>query len=419
MQRNFKAVGISYKNTPLEVRESVAFDEPQTRRFLVQLREILGVEEALVLSTCNRTEIYYFAANDLSAQISSMVDVFHGSQFRAADYFVSFDHETAIRQLFEVGLGLDSMVLGDIQITNQVKKAYQWSADENLAGPFLHRLLHTIFYTNKRVVQETFFKDGNASVASAAVSLAEKFMMNYTSPKVVIVGLGEIGENVAENLKETEADITLINRTMSKAAVLAENLGYSVRPFEQLHEAVKSAHVIISAVQVAEPIIYSDMLSNKGEPKLLIDLAVPRSIAEGVDAVPGVLLYNIDQLQEKASEALERRKLAITDVNAIVSQSISEFGNWSQEMEVSPTIKKLKQALDDIRKQEMARYLDKLDDEQARLLDQATRNMIQKVIKLPVLQLKAACKRGEAESLVGVLNDLFNLEKDETKPSDQ
>ncbi len=420
MQRHFKAVGISYKNTPLEVRESVAFDEPQTRRFLLQLKEMLGVDEALVLSTCNRTEIYYFASENLNKEISGLVDVFHGISTTApsAGYFKPFTHREAVRHLFEVALGLQSMVLGDIQITNQVKKAYQWAADENMAGPFLHRLLHTIFYTNKRVVQETAFHDGTASVASAAASVAEKFMVNYTAPKVAIVGMGEIGQNVAENLKGVNAEITLLNRTFSTAEAKAAELDYLARPFEELDEVLKDAHVIISAVQAPSPIIHAAHLSENSHPKLLIDLSVPRSISEDVETVSGVLLYNVDQLQERASEALEKRKSAVALVSAIVTESIAEFDNWSQEMEVSPTIKKFKQALEDIRKQELARYTDKVDEAQAKLLDKATKNMIQKVIKLPVLQLKAACKRGEADSMVGLLNDLFNLEKEETKDSE-
>lgn len=412
MQKYFKAVGISYNNTPIEVREAVAFDESQAKRFLMRLKEVLDIEEALVLSTCNRTEIYYYAEQDLNAQITSLIDVFHGrTDNPSAGYFKYFNHEEAIHQLFSVSLGLISMVLGDIQIINQVKKSYQWSADENMAGPFLHRLLHTIFFTNKRVVQETPFKDGNASVASSAVGVAENFMKNYTLPRVLIVGLGEIGQNVAENLKDVNAEVTLINRTRDVAENMAAELNFQTAYFGELADYVQKSHVVISAVRADEPLITAEMLGDKLQPKLMIDLSVPRSIEEQIENIPGVLLYNIDQLNQKAEEAIARRKEAISEVNEILEESIAEFENWSQEMEVSPTIKKLKQALDDIRKQELARYIDKLDAKEAKLFDQATKNIIQKVIKLPVLQLKAACKRGEAETLVDVLNDLFNLEK--------
>ncbi|MBR07069.1 MAG: glutamyl-tRNA reductase [Rickettsiales bacterium] len=417
MYSNFRAIGISYKNTPLEVREAVAFDENQTKKFLVQIKEVLGVEEALLLSTCNRTEIYFVAPEDVSSQLAAFVDVFHGltTNNPSAPHFVKMSQTKATRHLFNVSLGLESMVLGDIQITNQVKKAYQWSADEQMAGPFLHRLLHTIFYTNKRMVQETSFRDGNASVASAAVNVVEKFTQTFTHPKIAVVGLGEIGENVVENLKGIDAEITLVNRTQEKAENLAAEFGFNVDSLDNLKEIVRGSHIIISAVQAAEPIITGDLLAGNHHPKMLIDLSVPRSIDEKVESVSGVLLYNVDQLQERASKALEERKSVIPEVSRIVDESLVEFSNWSQEMEVSPTIKKLKQALEDIRQQEMARYVGKLSDKEAKILEKATKGMIQKVIKLPVLQLKAACKRGEAETLVGVLNDLFNLEEEKSQ----
>ena len=419
MHSNFRAIGISYKNTPLHVREAVAFDESQTKQFLVQVKEVLGVEEALVLSTCNRTEIYYSAPEDVSYRLASFVDIFHGLSGgeSSTQYFQQLDYDQAVKQLFGVALGLESMVLGDIQITNQVKKAYQWSADEQMAGPFLHRLLHTIFYTNKRMVQETSFRDGNASVASAAVNVVEQFTKTFTKPKIAVVGLGEIGENVVENLKGLDATVTLINRTKQKAVDLAENFGFEVSELALLNQVLSESHVVISAVQTPEPIITKALLKDNEHPKMLVDLSVPRSIEEDVESVSGIILYNVDQLQEKASKALKQREMVIPQVEAIIEESISEFNNWSQEMEVSPTIKKLKQALEDIRKQEMARYVGKLSDKESQVLDKATKSMIQKVIKLPVLQLKAACKRGEAETLVGVLNDLFNLEEEKSASS--
>lgn len=419
MHRQFKAVGISYRNTPLEVREAVTFDEKQAKQFMLQLKDVLGIEEAMILSTCNRTEVYYSSPEDLSNKIASLIDVFHGLVDQpAAGYFEEMAYDEAVSHLFEVSLGVDSQVLGDIQITNQVKKAYQWSADEDMAGPFLHRLLHTIFFTNKRTVQETAFRDGTASVASAAVDIAGQFMHNYTAPQVAVIGLGEIGSNVAENLKGSGADVCLVNRTFETAQSKAEEFGHRAVAYERLQEVVQSAHVVISAVQAPEPVITTDLLAGNQHPKMLIDLSVPRSIEEAVEEINGVLLYNVDHLQERASQALKRRHEAVGQVQAIIAESIAEFNNWSQEMEVSPTIKRFKQALEDIRKEELARYVGKMDDKQAKLLEKATKNMMQKVIKLPVLQLKAACKRGEAETLVGVLNDLFNLEQEETKSAE-
>ncbi len=415
---HFKSIGISFKNTPLEIREAVSLNEDSTKSLMRRLSEVLGIDELLVLSTCNRTEVYYASREDLNDQILALLGAFKGLETKSIKhYFVAYQDEHAINHLFEVALGLDSRVLGDIQISNQVKKAYQWSADEGMAGPFIHRLMHTIFFSNKRVVQETEFRDGTASIASVAVDLTRHFTKNFTQPKIALIGLGEIGEDVAGNLKDFEGEITLVNRTEEKAIEIAEELGFLSRPYSELAAVVASSDVIISAVNSPEPIITSKIFGNAPNHKMIIDLSVPRSVSPEVDGVNGVLLYNIDQLDERTKEALSKRQGAVGRVRFIINESLSEFKEWSQEMEVSPTIQKLKNALEEIRLQELARYVGKVDDKHSKLLDKATKNMIQKVIKLPVLQLKAACKRGEAETLVGVLNDLFNLEKDhqETK----
>ncbi|XOV93227.1 MAG: glutamyl-tRNA reductase [Bacteroidota bacterium] len=411
---HFKSLGISFKNTPLEVREAITLNEEETKSLLRRINEVLGLDEVLILSTCNRTEIYYTSKELQTDSLISLLSSFKGIESGTINsYFNTYSESEAINHLFEVSLGLDSRVLGDIQISNQVKKAYQWSADEGLAGPFLHRLMHTIFYSNKRVVQETPFKDGTASLASVAVDLTKHFTKNFTLPKIVVIGLGEIGEDVAENLKDIVAEITLINRTDDKAVEKARELGFNFKSFDQLEEVVASSDVIISAVNSPEPILVTSQFGNTSSHKLIIDLSVPRSVSSDVESLNGILLYNVDQLQERTAEALLKRQSAVVDVKSIIKESLSEFKEWSQEMEVSPTIQKLKNALEEIRQEELARYVGKVDEKQSKLLDKATRNMIQKVIKLPVLQLKAACKRGEAETLVEVLNDLFNLEKDQ------
>ncbi len=410
---HFKSIGISFKNTPLEVREAISLNEESTRTLLRRINEVLGIDELLILSTCNRTEIYYASKEDLNDEILGLLSAFKGLDTAIIKpYFIEYQDALAINHLFEVSLGLDSRVLGDIQISNQVKKAYQWSADEGLAGPFIHRMMHTIFFSNKRVVQETEFRDGTASLASVAVDLTRHFTKNFTLPKIALIGLGEIGEDVAGNLKDFEGEITLVNRTEEKSIEIAREYGYHYRSFGDLSDVVAAADVIISAVNAPDPILTVENFGNAANHKMIIDLSLPRSVAPEIEDLNGILLYNIDQLDERTKEALSKRQNAVGKVRSIINESLSEFKEWSQEMEVSPTIQKLKNALEEIRRQELARYVGKVDEKHSQLLDKATKNMIQKVIKLPVLQLKAACKRGEAETLVGVLNDLFNLEKD-------
>ncbi|PIB36822.1 glutamyl-tRNA reductase [Reichenbachiella sp. 5M10] len=420
MHNQFKAVGLSYKETPLHVREIFSMDQKAVKAFLRLLDEYAEISEALVISTCNRTEIYYSSAHDQFDTILKLMGVAQGISDTSAyrEYFINYvDHDVAVLQLFNVSLGLEAQVVGDLQIINQVKNAYQWSADENLAGPFIHRLLHTIFFTNKRVVQETAFRDGAASVSYATVDLISELTQAIGTPKILVLGLGEIGEDVARNLEKIQSkEVFICNRSEDKASALAQELGYQSIPFGEYQTAVSHADVIISSVHVEEPLITKSLFADRSvlSHKYLFDLSVPRSIEQDIEKVNGLLLYNIDNIQAKTSKALEKRLAAIPQVQQIIQEALSEFANWSQEMEVSPVINKLKNALEDIRKNEIARHLKKVSEEESELIDKVTKSMMQKIIKLPVLQLKAACKRGEAESLIEVLNDLFNLEQTET-----
>lgn len=407
----FKSIGISYKTADINLRERVSFSEEGTRRFINQCTEVLGLSEVILLSTCNRTEVYYVAEESYKKELCALINVHHNLEASCESHFSELAGIEAVQHLYEVALGVDSMVLGDIQITNQVKNAYQWACDEGTAGPFLHRLLHSIFFTNKRVVQETELRDGTASTASVSVDIIKQYITGFENPTVLVLGLGEIGRTVAENLKGIDAKVRLINRTKSKAEEIAGELGFEVGFFNEIENEVRSANVVVSAVRDEKPVIAIETLGDLSIPKLLIDLSVPRSVDEKVESLSGIILYNVDQLDQRASQALGRRKASLPVVNQIIKESIADLTDWTQEMEVSPTIKKLKNALEDIRQEEVARYLSTMDKTEAAILDKVTKGIIQKVIKLPVLQLKAACKRGEAETLVEVLNDLFNLEK--------
>lgn len=417
MQQFFRAIGISYHTAPLELREAVTLEETSNRALLRKLSEMLGLGEALILSTCNRTEIYYSSETSRDREILSLLAVEKNLSDVAqlSGYFVAYEAEAAVRKLYNVSLGLESKVLGDIQISNQVKKAYQYAADEEMAGPFLHRLMHSIFFANKRVVQESAFRDGTASTAYAAVELVNQFIPNFNTPKVLILGLGEIGENVAENLAGVEASVTVANRTISKAEILADRFGYQSLPLDQALATISDFDAIITSVSGDAPILsklnFTEALSSQ---KLIIDLSVPRSVDPQVESLGNIVLYNIDLLEEKTSQTLQERKAAIPVVKQILEESVAEFNNWSQEMEVSPTIQKLKNALEEIRQKELAKYVKKASESELKLLDAASKGIIQKVMRLPVLQLKAACKRGEADALVESLNDLFNLESKET-----
>ncbi|MCR5888005.1 glutamyl-tRNA reductase [Hymenobacter sp. J193] len=420
MLHPFKAVSLSFKKTPLAIRELIALDETACRRFLHILHHDLGLSDLLVLSTCNRTEVYYAADRDHSPAIIEALAQLKGiTDTDITEYYPYFDllntYEEAVQHLFEVAMGLDAQVVGDLQISNQVKTAYQWSADADAAGPFLHRLLHTVFFTNKRVQQETSFRDGAASTAYAALELVEELTADVANPRVLVVGLGEIGADVCRHLGDSKVfqNVTICNRTRSKADALAQECGLKVLDFEQLVAGMKDADVVISSIARDEPFFTHDMVERLEvlSYKFFIDLSVPRSIASDVEQVPGVLVYNIDAIQSKASAALEQRLAAVPHVRAIIAESIAGLADWAKDMLVSPLIQRMKAGLEQLRQEELDRHQKKLSPEEAKRLDDITRNLMQKVLKQRVLQLKAVCRRNDAEQLIDVLSELFDLEK--------
>jgi glutamyl-tRNA reductase len=414
MTQNFKSLALSYKTAPLAVREQVSLNEGAAKQLLNFLRDFTGASDVLVVSTCNRTEIYYSAEKDLSADIFKGLALIKNPDKGFEQYFARFEGISAIKHLFEVGIGLDAQVIGDLQISGQVKNAYQWSADENMAGPFLHRLMHTIFFANKRVVQETSFRDGAASISYAAKELAEDLTIGIREPKVLVVGVGEIGQDVCLNLMGSRLQhVTIINRTAEKAEKLAAKCGFKSSSIENLREEISKADVVISSVSGNEPLINLELLQGIKilSHKFFIDLSIPRSIENAIEEIPGAILYNIDDIKEKTDEALVRRKSSIPHVQHIITEAIAEFEDWSKEMIVSPTIQKLKNALEQIRKEELSRFLKNAKPEEAEKLEEMSKSLMQKILKYPVLQLKAACKRGDADSLTEMLHELFNLEK--------
>ena len=414
MIQNFKSLVLTYKTAPVEIREQVSLTESGAKQLLNFIREHTRVTDALIVSTCNRTEIYYNSERELSTEIFSGLRIVKNIDKGFEAHFQSLAGREAVQHLFEVAIGLDAQVVGDLQISGQVKNAYQWTADENMAGPFLHRLLHTIFFANKRVVQETSFRDGAASLSYAAKGLAEDLTTGLREPKVLVVGVGEIGQDICLNFKDSSIrNITILNRTIDKAEKLAVRCGFKAGSIDELEAEIATADVIISSVSGSEPLITKALLNDLKvlSHKYFIDLSMPRSIDAAVEEIPGVILYNLDHIQEKTNEAVKRRKASIPQVQRIIEDAIAEFEDWSRETVVSPTIQKLKNTLEQIRKEELARYIKNARPEEAEKLEEMSRSMMQKILKYPVLHLKAACKRGDADSLSDMLHELFNLEK--------
>lgn len=417
MHTKFRALSLSHKTAPVQIRELISLDEQSIHHILLKLKEFFSLGDALILSTCNRTEVYYSHSLDLSTEIIKLIGLEKGltDVVNYLDYFQVFNGDRqAISHLFRVSIGLEAQVVGDIQISNQVKRAYQSAADLDMAGPFLHRLMHTIFFTNKRIVQETAFRDGAASLSYATIELIESLTSNIFQPRILLIGVGEIGEDVAKNMVHLpDAKVKITNRTQAKAEEIARPLGFEVVPFEDCKKAMNEADVIVCSIMKNEPFITKELVKQFDiqSYKVLVDLSVPRSIETAVEDVPGVVLYNVDNIRSKASEVLEKRLASVPKVEQIIEESIEEFYSWKKEMMVSPTINKLKQSLEQIRQEELSRFLKKADQKDYELIDKITKSMMQKILKVPVVQLRAACKRDEAEEMIEIISDIFDLEK--------
>ena len=414
-----KVLGVSYRSAPVHLRERFSCNSAKSTQLLLQLREVLAIEEAMVLSTCNRTEVYYVSKQDHSHDICALLcaDTLD-MQAHTSIFYKKNTSEEAISHLFSVALGMDAQLLGDQQVLHQTKRSYQLSTEAEMAGPCLHRLMHSIFYSHKQVARETSWCNGTTSVAYAAVELLRDLLKDQKEIRVLLLGLGEIGKDIGRNLQYLGAkSVYVANRTQHKATTLAKNYGYEAIPFDEYTTYLKQVEVVVSCIEHSGPFITKNMLKQRQVPcSYLLDLSVPRSIESSVAELPGVLLYNIDDLKGSTSQTLAQRKAALPAVSQIAQSAQANFLAWRQENAFSSVIHRLKEVLEQLRKEEMTRYLKEFSAEESKKMDKVTRSLLQRIIKYPVLQLKAACKRGEASSMVDLLSELFDLEKSEPQP---
>lgn len=412
-----KAIILKHQNAPVGIRELLHYDAAEMGALLLKIQELLGLGEFFILSTCNRTELYYLSENDLDRDLIAILchqkGIFEVGDYES--YFTCYHNPyEVLTHLFSVAVGLESVVLGDLQVIHQVKQAYIQANQYKLAGPFFHRMFHAIFHANKRVQNETDLKNGSASVAYAGAEICYELAQNLTQPKILVIGLGEIGGNLAENLLENffVHQVCVSNRTIDKSLHFAQKYPVQLIPFEELAYHIQAFDIVISAISVNEPLITPSWFQNSSRTRYFIDLGVPRTIHPDIEKL-GNVIFNIDDIQYRVNEALEIRKRSVPLAKQIIEEEVNTLLEWSKELSISPVIQQIKEALDQIRKDELARYMNKVDEQSMKFMEEITQNMVQKIIKYPVLQLKAACKRGEQETLVEALKELFTIEKKE------
>ncbi|RZJ92700.1 MAG: glutamyl-tRNA reductase [Chryseobacterium sp.] len=349
----FYAVGLSYKKADAELRGKFSLGTNAESKLLHQAKAE-GIESLIVISTCNRTEIYGFAHHPYEL-IRLLCDNSSGTleEFRAVAYI--YKNHQAVDHMFRVATGLDSQILGDFEIISQIKMAFNHSNELSLVNTFLDRLVSSVIQASKKVKTDTEISSGATSVSFAAV---QYIIRNFEDPKnkhILLFGTGKIGRNTCENLvKHTKnANISLINRTRQNAETVAGKLNVMVREYDNLKQEIQQADVLIVATGAPHPTIERRLLQ-AGKPLLILDLSIPRNVNPDVAQLPGVTLIHMDYLSRLTDQTLERRRQHIPAAEAIIEDQKAEFNSWINGRKYVPTIHALKSKLHDIVAAEVA-----------------------------------------------------------------
>ncbi len=408
-------VGLSHKTAPLEVRESVSFRSSQILEALPVLRDELG--EAVILSTCNRSEIY--TVTDSPAQAAQSIQRFIAQYHdlpsdSIVPHLYTQTAQNAVKHLFSVSGGLDSLIVGESQILGQVRDALSASNEVKAVNSATVRLFHAALRVGRRVRQETNIGRNPLSISYAGVRLAQRVLGDLSDKRALLIGAGEAGSLVARALRTVGiGDLMIANRTESKAAELAAYLSSRVVPFENLEDALRSTDIVIAATDSPGFVVKSSMGSSlhrmPGDPPLFaFDLAIPRDIDPRIATEYDVRLFNIEDLSAIAEENLAERRRSAEDAEVIIDEEVSRFMKWWDSLDVLPTIRAIRRNAENIRERELAKALGMLDDmtpEDRQVVETLTRSIVNKILHDPTDSLKS----GATKSQLRAAKDLFRL----------
>jgi glutamyl-tRNA reductase len=412
-------VGLNHETAPVAVREALAFPKDTLPAALGRVREEAGLAEAVILSTCNRVEVYGRAvgAAPLDA-IAAFLARAHGREpGEIASHLYRLEGEAAVRHAFRVAASLDSMVLGEAQILGQVKSAYLIAEKTGTLGSVLNALRNRSIAAAKRVRNETAIARNAVSVSHVAVELARKIFGELRDRSVLLVGAGKMSELAAQQMVRDGARASVLGgRTFEKAEQLAAALGGRAAPFDALRSELARADIVISGTGAAGVIIHRQdveaaQAARRGRPLFLIDIAVPRDIADDAASVSGVFLYDLDDVKTVAEANLRERKKEAAAAESILYDEIRGFLEWQGSLDVVPLLVELRRRADEIRKAEIekARHrLGPLTPEQENALEAATSGIVNKLLHGPTVQLKEMAGSGQPEH-VGLIRKLFGL----------
>lgn len=390
-------LGMSHRSAPVEVRETVAFPPCAGRAFLRRLKEENLAAEAVLLSTCNRTELYAVVEDEgakyrLLDILADDRGVDRGALER--DTYWLTDAE-AVRHLYRVASSLDSMVVGEAQILGQVREAYRAATEDECTGPVLNRLFHTSLRVGKQVRTRTGIGDSSISVPHVAVKMAEDVFGTLEGRRALVVGAGEMSELVVKHLRGRGiSELRIANRTTERARNLADRVGGNVVGFGSLSGELAEADVVVSSTGSGEWVIGSDdvaeALSGRTEPLFFIDIAVPRDVDPTVQTLGRAYLYDIDDLQAVVERNVEGREQAAAEGEALIQPEVFKFMGWLSTLHVAPLIKELQDDAERIRNHEVSRALNRMDlsPEEKETVEKLSHSLVNKLLHGPISEIK-------------------------------
>jgi len=433
MTTDLIAISISHRRAPVEVRERLQLSEEEARALVADLlqRDLI---ETLVLSTCNRTEIYTIPADSQSiASIGdSLIEIVMSKKGLLAHeteihkpYFDKLHSREAIEHLFAVIAGIDSQIVGDNQIFAQVKDAFRISTEAGANGWFLQKLGQAAFRVAKRVITETTLTEGAATISYAAVEFARKIYDDLKSRHILIIGAGDSAEHAAKHFIERNAGrITIGNRNVENAREMLARItnnnrsdAYNCISFDDIDFALASADIIVSATSAPGYVITTAMMKSamqertSSSPLVIIDIAVPRDIDPEIGKLSNVFLKDIDDLRSIVDRNTERRRQEIPKAKTIIAEEVNAFTESLSRLEAGPTIKELRDKFESVRAEELERHRTKLDDRSFALIDDMTRRMMNRLLHGPTISLKET--NGESLTNIEIVRKIFALDKNE------
>ena len=417
-------VGVNYRTAPVEIREKLSFIETELPQAMQALKEQKSILENVIVSTCNRTEIYAVVDQLHTGRHyvkQFLADYFGIAQESFSQYLFIYEQDQAVDHLFRVTAGIDSMVLGETQILGQVKSSFLAGQESGTTGTVFNQLFKQAVTLAKKAHSETAIGENAVSVSYAAVELGKKIFGSLKNKQVVILGAGKMGELAIKNLQGSGANkITVINRTFEKAEALAESFGGQAKPLNQLQCALLEADILISSTGATDYVIDFELMQfvdklRKGKPLFMVDIAVPRDVDPKIGDLANVFLYDIDDMQGIVEANLAERERAAEQIVEMINHEAVQFNDWLATLGVVPVISALRKKALGIQAETMASIENKmpdLTDREKKILNKHTKSIINQLLKDPILQAKELAGSPKSREQLELFQQIFGIEEE-------